>query len=438
MNKNALVLLILSVALAAAGCGKGPTEPNWDNGGATTPPQTKTDPVTLDIASAGASTVLDEDFQVIVNEYVAKKYPHITLNFLPESGGTTVDNLLVAGTVPDMVVTFNGNLASYKEKGLVFDMTPQLETHHIDMERFEPNYIADIRNASDKGELFGLPINVNYHAMYYNKDIFDKFGTPYPEDGMTWEQVVALAKKVSRKEDGTQYRGLDPGNSVIWMSQPLGIAAIDPYTDKATVITDQWKRVFELAKSIYDIPGNGLIAAATKNQFMKDKTLAILLDLNILTQLTAAQGAGLNWDVAQYPSYSEKPNTYGNASVYVMFSTKTGKHQDDVVKVIDLIGSEEVQLALSKIGRLSPLKSGQVKQALGSNNPQLKGKRLPSIFKSHPVPYPRASQYRNNAEVITINKFKTYLSNNVDVNTVLKQTEEEINRMVETEKGKSK
>lgn len=222
------------------------------------------------------------------------------------------------------------------------------------------------------------------------------------------------------------------------MSQPLGIATIDPVTDKATINSNPWKRVFELAKSIYDIPGNGMIAANPKDQFMKSKTLAMLLDLNILTQLSSAQSGGLNWDVAQYPSYAEKPNTYGNASVYVMFPTKTGKHQDDALKVIDLIGSEEVQLALSKIGRLSPLKSEQVKQALGSDNPQLKGKHLPSIFKSLPVPYPRASQYRSKAEAIAITKFNDYAAGAVDVNTVLKQAEEEINKMVEAERGKSK
>lgn len=437
MKKTTLAFLVTSIVMALAGCGKAATHPNADNGAAA-PAQPKADPVTLDIASAGASTVLDEDFQNIVNEYVKKKYPHITLNFLPEGGETTVDKLLVAGAVPDMIVTFNGNLASYKEKGLVFDMTPLLKTNNIDITRFEPNYISDVKNASDQAELFGLPFNVNYHAMYYNKDIFDTFGAAYPTDGMNWEQVIALARKVTRHEGGTQYRGLDPGSSIVWMSQPLGIATIDPNTDKATINTEQWKRVFELAKSIYDIPGNGMIPGTPKDQFMKHKTLAILLDLNILTQLSNAQAGGLNWDVAQYPSYAEKPNTYGNASVYVMFPTKPGKHQDDAAKVIDLISSEQVQLALSKIGRLSPLKSEQVKRALGSDNPQLKDKRLPSIFKSLPVPYPRASQYRSKAEGIAINKFNSYARGTVDVNTVLKQTEEEINRMVEAEKGKSK
>lgn len=432
MRTRTFQILLGTGVVLLAGCGG--TQSGME--GQPQPETVKSEPVTLQVASQGSSTLLDEEFKEIVQTHLAKKYPHITLNFNPESAGTSIDALLAAGNVPDLIVTFNGNLASYKEKELVSDMTPLLKPLNIDLNRFETGYINDVKNASDQGELYGLPINVNYHAMYYNKDLFDKFGAAYPKDGMYWEELVELAKKVTRLEGGVQYRGLDPGSTVIWMSQPLSIAAIDPKTDKATVNNDKWNRVFRLAKSIYDIPGNGMITPTPKDQFMKSKTLAVLLDLNILTQLSAAAKEGLNWDVAQYPSYTEQPNTYGNASVYVMLATKTGKHREEAAKAIELITSEEVQLALSKKGRLTPLKSDTVKQALGADNPALQGKQLPSIFKSSPVAYPVASPYRGKAEPLLVNKFRQYVNGSLDENTALSQAEEEINKMVATEKGK--
>ncbi|MDF2723622.1 MAG: extracellular solute-binding protein family 1 [Paenibacillus sp.] len=435
MKTRSFLFLLGIGVMMMTGCSKSSPE-QGAQGEQPKAPEVKASPVTLQVASQGASTVLDEEFKKVVQSFMEKKYPHITLNFNPESAGTTLDALIASGTIPDLIVTFNGNLASYKDKELVSDMTPLFKTAGIDLNRFEPGYINDVKNASDKGEMYGLPINVNYHAMYYNKDIFDKFGATYPTDGMNWEQLIELARKVTRQESGTQYRGLDPGSTIIWMSQPLSIAAIDPKTDKASVNNDKWGRVFKLAKSIYDIPGNGMITPTPKDQFMKSKTLAVLLDLNILTQLAAAGKEGLSWDVAQYPSYTEKPNTYGNASVYAMIATKTGKHRDDAVKAIELITSEEVQLALSKKGRLSPLKSEQVKQTLGADNPDLKGKRLPSIFKSIPVAYPVASPYRGAAESILVNKFKEFVSGAIDENTALSKADEEINKLVATEKSK--
>lgn len=435
MRTRSFLFLLGIGVIMMTGCGRSSSE-QGAQGEQPKPPAAKANPVTLQVSSQGASTVLDEEFKNVVQSFLEKKYPHITLNFNPESAGTSLDALLAAGTIPDLIVTFNGNLASYKDRELVSDMTPLFKTSNIDLNRFEPGYINDVKNASDKGEMYGLPINVNYHAMYYNKDIFDKFGATYPTDGMNWEQLIDLAKKVTRLEGGTQFRGLDPGSTIVWMSQPLSIAAIDPQTDKASVNNDKWSRVFKLAKSIYDIPGNGIITPSPKDQFMKSKTLAVLLDLNILTQLSSAGKEGLNWDVAQYPSYTEKPNTYGNASVYVMLATKTGKHRDEAVKAIELITSEEVQLALSKKGRLSPLKSEQVKQTLGADNPDLKGKRLPSIFKSIPVAYPIASPYRAKAEGLLVNKFREFVNGSIDGNTALSQAEEEINKMVATEKSK--
>lgn len=425
-----LLYLTAAVCSAAAlsGCGA-ESEPQGQ--GQEPPPA----PVTLQLASQSVGTLLDETFQETLGRFLSQKHPHITVHYNPETKGTTLHELIAAGSVPDIVVTYTGMLPSYRELELVADMTPLLKSEGVNLDAFEPNYIADVRNASDKGELYGLPINVNYHAMYYNKDIFDKFGVPYPSDGMTWQQVIDLAKRVTRTEGGVQYRGFDPGSTVQWMSQPLSIASIDPQTDKAAVNSDKWRQVFELARSIYSIPGNELIAEAPRNQFIKSRTLAMLLDLNLLSQLTSPDGAGLNWDIAQYPSYPDKPNTYGNASVYTMIASKTGKHREAAAQVIALAASEEVQLALSRKGRLSPLASADIKKALGEEESGLKDKHLPSIFKSKPVPYPVASPYRSKAEAITIAKFKLFLEGALDVNTALAQAEEEINQMVSVEKG---
>lgn len=422
-----IALLTAATAVVLSGCGS-----KQDNAAETKVNQSS--PVTLRITGQAVGSLLDEEFQQVVGERLKAKYPHITLEYVPEAKGTTLNELMASGSTPDLIVTYTGALASYRDLELVFDMEPLFKARNMSLSRFDANYMTDVRNASDKNELYGLPINVNYHALYYNKDIFDKAGASYPTDGMYWDDVLKLAKKVTRTDGSVQYRGLDPGNTIIWMSQPLGVGALDA-NDKVTINNDKWKRVFELAKAIYTIPGNELIAQSPKDQFMKSKTLGMLLDLNILNQLVAAEKEGLRWDVAQYPSYPEKPNTYGNASVYTVIATKATKHQQDAVSVIETMSSDEVQMELSKRGRLSPLASDAVKQALGSTNPGLKDKHLPSIFKSKPVPYPVASQYRSQGESIATTKFKEYLQGTIDVNQALSQAEEGIKQKLAEVKG---
>ena len=53
-----------------------------------------------------------------------------------------------------------------------------------------------------KNDLYALPFWSSTQLMYYNKDLFDKAGVPYPsdeeKDRMTYQQTVDLAKKVQK------------------------------------------------------------------------------------------------------------------------------------------------------------------------------------------------------------------------------------------------
>jgi maltose-binding protein MalE len=50
---------------------------------------------------------------------------------------------------------------------------------------------------STKGEFLTMPYTVESAVMYYNKDLFDKFGATYPKDGLTWNETMDLARKLS-------------------------------------------------------------------------------------------------------------------------------------------------------------------------------------------------------------------------------------------------
>lgn len=73
-------------------------------------------------------------------------------------------------------------------------MKDLIKRHNIDLSRFEPSIISALEKMSGGG-LYGLPLYNDRMALYYNKDIFDKFGVPYPKDGMTWDEVIELSIK---------------------------------------------------------------------------------------------------------------------------------------------------------------------------------------------------------------------------------------------------
>lgn len=429
ITKKTMLLSMIGLVLVTGCAGK-----SENPGGTSGNPKEaeKAEPVTITAAVDGA---YNEVFDTLLTRYVKEKYPHITLSMMRPAEGNTLDNLIIAGTIPDIIFTFNGNLSSYRNKGLLYDMTGVIKENNFNLDRFETNYIDDVKIASTNGELFALPYETTFHALYYNKTIFNKFGVDYPKDGMTWDQTVELGKRVTRYESGTQYRGLDPGAGIIWISQPLSLAAVDYKTDKASINNEGWKKIFELVNAMYSIPGNKPVGNVL-NEFTKDKTLAMVGHLNIFSALQPAEKEGLEWDVVQYPSFPEKPNIYGNSSVYVGTVTQASKHKKAALQVLDVLTSQEFQTARAKSGSITTLKSEEVKKSFGADMPFLQGKNVAGIFKSKPVSYPVASQYRPKAENIAKAKFTDYSAGTIDVNTALARAEEEINKMIEAEKQK--
>jgi multiple sugar transport system substrate-binding protein len=52
------------------------------------------------------------------------------------------------------------------------------------------------------GQLYFLPKDYSTLAVYYNKAIFDAAGVPYPEDGWTWDDLLATAQALTQDTDG--------------------------------------------------------------------------------------------------------------------------------------------------------------------------------------------------------------------------------------------
>ncbi len=65
------------------------------------------------------------------------------------------------------------------------------------------------------GEQVCLPQNVSSLVVYYNADLFRDAGVPLPQEGWTWDDMVASAKKLTNDRDGdgtvdTYGLGVDP------------------------------------------------------------------------------------------------------------------------------------------------------------------------------------------------------------------------------------
>lgn len=388
------------------------------------------DPVTLKIRINSAGYLTEEEFQKFVVEPVKKRHPHITIVRVTEA----LDKLVPAGDIPDISIESNNFMNQLIDFKLLYNIEPLVRTHGLDLNRLEEGSLQAIRTPSG-GELTAIPYRKNFSVNYYNKDIFDRLGVEYPKDGLSWDETIELAKKLTRTIDGVKTYGLYPDVTHRLASQ-LEIGFIDPKTLKAVVTTDKWKKLFEMMKSIYSIPGNEWkdVASNGQNKFVKDKVTAMFPSINILN---AFENSGLNWDMASYPTTKENPGKAIRYDLHIIAIMNTSKHKDAAMQVASTLVSDEVQEALAKAGNTSVLKNEKFQKIFGENLPMLKGKRIDAIFKTVPANIFPPTEFEAKArDFVNGTTTKAILEQGVDMNTALRQAEEAINQIVETNKKK--
>ncbi|MEF3303628.1 ABC transporter substrate-binding protein [Paenibacillus sp. GYB003] len=387
-------------------------------------------PVTVSFFPAMPFT--DADFDKIVVQPVRRKYPHITVRRM----GGNLTHTLAAGDIPDLIQTHNGVLQEFYDKAIAGDINSLVRKHGIDTDRFDGAVLDSLRTG--RGELLGLPYAVNFTALYYNKGLFDKFGVPYPPDGMTWYDAIDIAKKLSRREGGVTYRGLDPeGMSRIARQAALDFA--DGRTMKSNMMNPGWRTVFDIAKAVYTIPGNepkDVNASGGVADFMQG-TVAMMATVNLFDRLGEAARKGLDWDVAEYPSIPGAPHVHTDVDAHILVVPPTAKHKDAAMLVAEAIASNETQLIMTKeTARLSPLRDPAFKTAFASDMDFVKGKRLESIFKSRMIPSPIRTKYYTETKAFGLSQFKDYASGVKDLDTALRGADEQINDFLGTQLGK--
>jgi multiple sugar transport system substrate-binding protein len=395
-------------------------------------PEMPTQPITLKVYPHSVQLAEDE-FKRLMADPVKQKFPNVTLELMKAVPGANIEDFVVSGNFADIVFTGTG-IRAFTAVNLAANLDPYLKRYNVDINRFEPQSIADLKAYTKDGSLVALPFSINFGALFYNKDIFDKFAVPYPKDGMTWDEAIALGKKLTRVEDGVQYYGLN-AQTVHHQATQLSLTYVDPKTNKASFLTDDWKKLFQTYAQISELSTN-LNKKGPNMLFLQDRTLAMFADygakIGQIEELQA-QGKPFNWDMVTVPVYPSKPDkSFGFVSQSFLLS-EISKNKEAAFQVINYLTSEENQLKMSTLGRQSSLQGQKFKEGFGTNMVSLKGKNIAAVFKNQPSANPLPSSYSETLNDM-VKKEVTAAAEAValgqkDVNTALRELEEKANNI---------
>ncbi|MBO0991759.1 extracellular solute-binding protein [Bacillus sp. SD088] len=293
----------------------------------------------------------DETFRIRYKEKIEEIFPEITLELI--SGGDSeeqLQELFAKGIMPDIHI---GKPRADLVKTLDFlePIDDYIEKSGFDLSIFQKGIVENLRAGDPTGEghLYGLPVENSVRTMFYNKDIFDLFGEPYPEDGLTWNEVLEIAGRLTQERNGIQYRGLaiDPG-AMPFMQ--LSVGGTDAETGEILFANDpNTKKFFDLIDKYRNIP-NIVNASDTPDGFHDGPRNIAMSILNAPWFELLTREEGFNFDMVTVPTWEELPDIAPTWGALPLNITKHSEHKDAAWSVVAFLASEEGQIHLSQAG----------------------------------------------------------------------------------------
>lgn len=396
------------------------------------------DPVTLRIWNS--NNMNDEEFNNFFINPIQKKYPFMTIESVPNKDGTRFAELIATGDLPDITLGSGPALVTQLiDADVPADLTEFIKKHNYPLDRFAPAVIPTLNGLfGSNGTSLALPAgHMNFSVLYYNKDIFEKFGVDHPVDGMTWDEAYALSRRVTKEDGGVMYRGFDFQDDVYIQYNQLSLSVIDGKSNQSIVSSDGWKAWFDSFSRFYEIPG-GLNTEVISgiglkiNEFTKDKKLAMLGVAPILPTVKAAEAeSGFNWDIVTLPDFKEIKGRSLQAIIPYMVVTKTSKYKEQAFLAITAFLEDEALIERAKNNNLTVAKDPAINKHFGENDSGLKGKNLKAIMEYNTAdPQTYFTKYDAQAVNTLTNAFRQVIQNNKDTNTALREAEDAINKKI--------
>ena len=290
--------------------------------------------------------------------------PDIKVQYTPGlAGAEYVAKLLstVAGnSTPDVFFIGAENYRTFAEKGVLEEITDKF-SDEFSLDDFLPG-VQDIMDID--GKVYGIQSCIVAPIVYYNKDIFDKLGVPYPDadpaNAYTAEEFRELAKKLTvRNGDKVETYGVY-GLEAGWLTvYPFMLSnGVHPYTEDymtSTFDTPETAEVLNWIRDIRVVDGSAPDATTLENigmsaaQMLQTGKVAMIVDGSWALQELSQMGFPVG--TAPLPKFKE---ALTDSWAHLHAISAASKNKEAAWKFLEFLSGMDYQGALVSEGLWMP------------------------------------------------------------------------------------
>lgn len=318
-----------------------------------------------------------------------------------EDSYTAVKKLLEGENAPDVLFLDIDTLSRLADDGYLQPIDTLAKNKKYDLDSFIPS-IMDYVKKKGNGTLYGIPLSFYSNALFYNKDMFDAAGIPYPTDDMSWDEVYDLARNFSEGEGLDSTYGLHLGYSyeqfVFLQAAQRGVTFMNDDMKTVSLNTPEWRSIFEEGRKTIE---EGIAAPTfnweeamkqgiepgpfADNPFLGGKAAMAILssyDVNYLDeqfQWAGEEAKPFNWDIVTIPRQADTPGYGGMMGISdIVVINKNASNLDLAWDFVSYITGDELTKILSKSNYATPTRMKYV---------QKEGKNInyEALYKLEPV-----------------------------------------------------
>jgi multiple sugar transport system substrate-binding protein len=234
-------------------------------------------------------------------------------------------------------------------------------------------YGGTVEQITMNGEVYALPFRSDFWLVFYNKDLFDAAGVPYPANDITLDEYDALARRLTQGGGAAKVYG---AHYHTWRSAVQLFGILD---GKHTIVDGAYDFLVPYYQRVLKEQDDGIVQSYStlktsgthySGAFFNNRIAMLNMGTwFIATQIDkvkSGESLSKNWGLVKYPHPDGVPAGTTLGTITSLAVNRNSKHKAEALDFLKFVTGPEGAAILANLGAIPAIMNDEVINAIAS------------------------------------------------------------------------